>query len=355
LGPGSQRTTAQVGTNTADLEELADWLLACGITTVAMESTGIYHIALFELLERRGFEVCLVDPRHTKHVPGRPKTDVLDCQWIQRLHSFGLLAAAFRPADQVVVLRSYLRQRQMLIGYGSQHVQHMQKALEQMNVKLAVVVADITGVTGMAIIKAILQGQRDPLKLAKLRNDKCKHTEAEIARALYGTWRAEHLFELKQAVALYEFYQERLREYDVQLEAHLRTFEDKSGGEILPARLRQYKHPVNDPRFEVRPLLHQMSGVDLTVLEGINDSTALTILSEIGTDMSKFPTEKHFTSWLGLSPQHKGSAGKIRSRHVRRGANRAARAFRLAGQGCHHAKKPENRAPKNECCKCFAS
>jgi transposase len=276
------------GTNTADLEELADWLLACGITTVAMESTGIYHIALFELLERRGFEVCLVDPR--------------------------------------------------LIGYGSQHVQHMQKALEQMNVKLAVVVADITGVTGMAIIKAILQGQRDPLKLAKLRNDKCKHTEAEIARALYGTWRAEHLFELKQAVALYEFYQERLRECDVQLEAHLRTFEDKSGGEILPARLRQYKHPVNDPRFEVRPLLHQMSGVDLTVLEGINDSTALTILSEIGTDMSKFPTEKHFTSWLGLSPQHKGSAGKIRSRHVRRGANRAARAFRLAGQGCHHAK-----------------
>ena len=184
-------------TNTADLEELADWLVACGIATVAMESTGIYHIALFELLERRGFEVCLVDPRQTKHVPGRPKSDVLDCQWIQRLHSYGLLAAAFRPADQVVVLRSYLRQRQMLIGYGGQHIQHMQKALEQMNVKLTVVVSDITGVTGMAIIKAILKGERDPLKLAKLRNNKCKHTEAEIARALYGTWRAEHLFELK--------------------------------------------------------------------------------------------------------------------------------------------------------------
>jgi transposase len=325
-------------TNTADLEELADWLTTCGVTTIAMESTGIYHIALFELLERRGFEVYLVDPRQTKHVPGRPKTDVHDCQWIQRLHSYGLLSAAFRPADQVVVLRGYLRQRQMLLSYGGQHIQHMQKALEQMNVKLGVVVSDVTGVTGMAIIKAILAGERDPLKLAKLRNEKCKHSEAEIARALYGTWRAEHLFELKQAVALYEFYQARLRECDRELEAHLRTFEDKSGGEILPPRLRRYKHPANDPHFEVRPLLHQMSGVDLTVLEGIDDSTALTILSEIGTDMSKFPTEKHFTSWLGLSPQHQSSAGKIRSRHVRRGANRAARAFRLAGQGCHHAK-----------------
>jgi transposase len=325
-------------TNTADLEELADWLAACGVTTVAMESTGIYHIALFELLERRGFEVYLVDPRQTKHVPGRPKSDVLDCQWIQRLHSFGLLAAAFRPADQVVVLRSYLRQRQMLIGYGGQHIQHMQKALEQMNVKLSVVVSDVTGVTGMAIIKAILRGERDPLQLAKLRNDKCKRTEAEIARALYGNWRAEHLFALQQAVALYEFYQARLRECDRQLEAHLRTFEDQSGGEMLPAKPRQRKRPANDPRFEVRTLLHQMSGVDLTVLEGIDESTALTILSETGTDMSKFPTEKHFTSWLGLCPQHKGSAGKIRSRQVRRGANRAARAFRLAGQGCHHAK-----------------
>ncbi len=326
------------GTNTADLEELADWLARCGITTVAMESTGIYHIALFELLERRGFEVSLVDPRQTKHVPGRPKTDVLDCQWIQRLHRYGLLAAAFRPADQVVVLRSYLRQRQMLIGYGGQHIQHMQKALEQMNVKLAVVVSDITGVTGMAIIKAILRGQRDPLQLAKLRHERCKHTEAQIARALYGNWRAEHLFELKQAVELYEFYQERLRECDRELEAHLRTFDDQSGGEILPTRPRRRPRPVNDPRFEVRSLLHRMSGVDLTVLEGIDESTALTILSEIGTDLSKFPTEKHFTSWLGLSPQHQGSAGKIRSRRVRRGANRAARAFRLAGQGCHHAK-----------------
>ncbi len=174
------------GTCTADLQALADWLAACGITTVAMESTGVYWVPLFELLERRGFEVFLVDPRQTRHAPGRPKSDCLDCQWIQRLHSYGLLSAAFRPADQVVVLRGYLRQRQMLIQYAGQHVQHMQKALEQMNVKLTEVVSDVTGVTGMAIVQAILRGQRDPLELAKYRHERCQRTEAQIARALYG-------------------------------------------------------------------------------------------------------------------------------------------------------------------------
>ena len=326
------------GACTADLEMLADWLKACGVTTVAMESTGVYWIALFELLERRGFEVYLVDPRQTRHAPGRPKTDVLDCQWIQRLHSYGLLTASFRPADQVVVLRGYLRQRQMLIQYAGQHIQHMQKALEQMNVKLTEAVSDITGKTGMAILKDILRGQRDPVKLAQHRHDNCKRTEAEIARALYGNWRDEHLFALKQAVALYEFYQKQLRACDAALEQHLRTFADHSEGEILPAKPRPRKRTPNQPAFSVRPLLFQMSGVDLTVIEGIEESTALTVLSEIGTDMSKWATEKRFVSWLGLCPQHQGSAGRIKSRRVRRGANRAARALRLAGQGCHHAK-----------------
>jgi hypothetical protein len=190
------------GTCTADLIALADWLAQCGVTSMAMESTGIYWIPLFELLEARGFEVYLVEPRQARHAPGRPKpkSDVLDCQWLQRLHSYGLLTPSFRPAEQVVVLRSYLRQRQMLIRYAGQHIQHMQKALEQMNVKLTEVVSNITGVTGMAIIQAILSGQRDPLELAKLCNDKCKRTQAEIARALYGNWRAEHLFALKQAL-----------------------------------------------------------------------------------------------------------------------------------------------------------
>ncbi len=326
------------GACTADLEALADWLGACGVTTVAMESTGVYWIPLFELLERRGFQVFLVDPRQTRQVSGRPKTDVLDCQWIQRLHSYGLLAASFRPEDQVVVLRGYLRQRQMLIRYAGQHVQHLQKALEQMNVKLAEVVSDVIGVTGLAIIRAILAGQRDPLALAKLRHAKCHRTEAEIARALYGNWRAEHLFALRQALELYETYQAKLHACDDCIERHLQTFADQSGGQPLDRKPRRRRRPRSEPAFDVRNALFRFSGVDLTMIEGIDRTTALTILGEIGRDMSKWPTVKHFVSWLGLCPQHQGSAGKIKSRHTRRGANPAARALRLAAQGCHHAK-----------------
>lgn len=326
------------GACTPDLELLADWLQQCGVTSVAMESTGVYWIPLFELLEQRGLQVYLVDPRQTRHAPGRPKTDVLDCQWIQRLHSYGLLTASFRPEDQVVVLRAYLRQRHMLIRYAGQHVQHMQKALEQMNVKLPEVVSDVTGVTGLAIIEAILAGERDPRKLAKLRHERCKKTEAQIARALHGNWRDEHLFALKQALELYQGYRQLLKDCDAKLEAHLATFTDKSGGKKLMAKPRRCGRKQNEPTFGVRAALHRLSGHDLTVLEGIDESTALVILSEIGTDMSKWPTEKHFTSWLGLCPQHQGSAGKIKSRRVRRGSNLAARAFRLAAQGCYHAK-----------------
>jgi transposase len=290
------------------------------------------------LLESRGFEVFLVEPRQSRHAPGRPKSDVLDCQWLQRLHSYGLLTASFRPAEKVVVLRGYLRQRQMLIRYAGQHVQHMQKALEQMNVKLAEVVSNITGVTGMAIIQAILKGERNPLELAKLRNDKCKRTEAQIARALYGNWREEHLFALKQAVTLYEFYRQQLAECDVQLQAYLGTFADRSQGRPRPPRQRRSTPTLNDPVFDVGGGLYRMAGVDLTVLEGINANTALVLLSEVGPDVSRFPTVKRFTSWLGLCPQHQGSAGKIRSRRVLRGGNRAGRALRLAVQGCYQAK-----------------
>jgi transposase len=298
------------GACTADLMQLADWLEQCGVKTIAMESTGIYWIALFEVLEARGFEVFLVDPRQSRHAPGRPKSDVLDCQWLQRLHSYGLLTASFRPADQVVVLRSYLRQRQMLIRYAGQHVQHMQKALEQMNVKLTEVVSNITGVTGMAIIRAILQGQRNPLALAKLRNDKCKRTEAEIARALYGNWRVEHLFALKQAVTLYEFYHQQLQECDGQLQAHLATFADQSRGQPRPPRQRRHTKRTNEPVFDVGGALYRMAGVDLTVLEAIDPTTALVLLSEVGPDVSRFPTAKQFTSWLGLCPQHQSSVGR---------------------------------------------
>jgi transposase len=326
------------GTCTADLELVADWLHACSVTSVALESTGVYWIPLFELLERRGFQVFLVDPRQTRHAPGRPKTDVLDCQWIQRLHSYGLLTASFRPPDQVVVLRSYLRQRQMLIRYAGQHAQHVQKALEEMNVKLTEVLSDVLGVTGVAIIKAILQGQRDPRQLAKLRHSRCHRTEAEIARALQGNWREDHLFALRQALALYEYYHTQLRECDAQIETCLRAFADHSDGRVLEAKKLRRGRRANDAAFDVRGLLFRMAGVDLTVIEGIDAATALVVLSEIGMDVSRFPTLKQFISWLGLCPRHEGSAGHIYRRRTRRGANRAARALRVAAQGCHRAR-----------------
>jgi transposase len=195
--PGHPPQVRSFGACTADLIALAEWLNTCRVRTVVMESTGVYWIPLFELLEARGFEVLLVEPRQSRHAPGRPKSDVLDCQWLQRLHSYGLLSGSFRPSEQIILLRSYLRQRQMLIRYAGQHVQHMQQALEQMNVKLTEVVSDVCGMTGMAIIRAILNGERSPLQLAKLRHDKCKRTQSEIARALYSNWRAEHLFVLQ--------------------------------------------------------------------------------------------------------------------------------------------------------------
>jgi transposase len=327
------------GANTGDLEAIGAWLKDCGVKTVAMESTGVYWIPLFELLASQGFEVILVDPRQTKHAPGRPKTDVLDCQWIQRLHSYGLLAGSFRPADEIVVWRGYQRQREMLIRYAAQHVQHMQKALEEMNVKLTEVVSDIVGQTGMKIIKDIVAGQRDPQKLAKHRNEKCKATEAEIASALYGNWRAEHLFALEQGLELYEFHHRQVGACDERIEACLRGFADKSGGAPLPPKARgPQTRARNAVVFGARALLFRMAGVDLTVIEGINETTALVILSEIGTDLSRFPSEKNFVSWLGLCPNHRGSAGKIFRRGVRRGANRAAKALRMAGQGCYKAK-----------------
>jgi len=326
------------GTNTGDLEALAAWLKDCGVTTVAMESTGVYWIPVYDLVASQGLEVLLVDQRQTKHAPGRPKSDVLDCQWIRRLHSYGLLTASFRPSDEIVRWRGFQRHREMLIRYAAQHVQHLQKVLEEMNVKLPEVVSDIMGQTGMKIIKDIVRGERDPHKLAKHRHESCKSTEAEIASALYGTWRPEHLFGLKQALKLYEFYQKQLRECDGQIETCLRMMKDQSNGQPLPASLRKRKPEKNEPRFGARALLFRMSGVDMTQIEGISETTALVILSEIGTDLSKFPHEKNFVSWLGLCPQHRGSAGKIFKRRIRRGANRAARALRMAAQGCHHAK-----------------
>jgi transposase len=325
------------GACTADLEAIADWLATCGITTIALESTGVYWIPLFELLETRGFEVLLVDPQQVRKIKGRPKSDRHDCQWLQRLHTFGLLAAAFRPADQVCVLRSYLRQRAMLLTAAAQHIQHMQKALTQMNVKLQHVVSDITGVTGLAIIRAILAGERDPATLAQLRDYRCKYDEATIARALQGHWREEHLFALAQALDLYEFYHHKIRECDAKISTHLQTFADRSAGQPLPPSPRPRKRGRNQPAFAARAPLYRMTGVDLTQIEGIDETTALIVLSEIGCDMRRWPTVKHFTSWLGLCPHHRVSGGKVLSRRTKPCANRAATALRLAAACLHHS------------------
>jgi len=234
-------------------------------------------------------------------------------------------------------LRGYLRQRGMLVTYAAQHLQHMQKALTQMNVKLQHVVSDISGVTGMAIIRAILAGQRDPAELAKLRDWRCGHDEAEIARALYGNWRAEHVFALRQAVELYDFYKRQVAACDREIARHLRTFADRSGGRALPPKARRRRRGDNRPAFEVRGALYRMSGADLTVIEGIEESTALVVLSEVGTDMGRWPSAKHFCSWLGLCPHHRISGGKVLSRRTKACGNRAAAALRLAASGLHRS------------------
>ena len=319
------------GAFTADLEAIADWLAQCGVTTVAMEATGVYWIPLFELLERRGFEVQLVEPRRLKHVPGR-KSDVLDCQWIQQLHTFGLLCGSFRPDDAICVLRSFVRQRQTLVRSISRCVQHMQKALPQMNIKLQHVISDISGVTGMAILHAILAGERNPQQLAKLRDGRCSNDEATIALALQGNWREDHLFALKQAMDTYRFYHEKLTEVDEKIQAHLETFEDKSQGKPLEPPAVTKKHRVNDPAFDARKYLYTTTGMDLTEVDGLEASTVLTVISEIGLDMSRWPTEKHFTSWMTLCPGVNKTGGRSESKsgRTRPSSNRAATALRMA-------------------------
>ncbi len=316
-------------TFTADLYKLAAWLKRCNIDTIAMESTGVYWIPLFEILDEQGFDVRLVNPRSIKNAPGR-KTDVLDCQWIQQLHTYGLLQSAFRPDNQICELRSYLRQRSMLISYASHHIQHMQKALEQMNVKLGQVIDDIKGVTGMKIIRSIISGERSPKKLAQFRDSRCNNDEATIAKALEGNFRSEHVFALQQAVELYDFYKKQIIECEIRIKNHLEGFDDHSNGTPLEKPSRKSSGSANKFHFDARSYLYRITGVDVTRIEGIEAPTALNIIGEIGIDMNPWPTEKHFASWLGLSPGSKISGGKVLSSKTKPSANRAAHAFRLA-------------------------
>jgi transposase len=319
---------------TADLHALADWLERCGVDTVAMESTGVYWIPLYELLERRGFTVLLVNARHVKNVSGR-KSDVLDCQWLQQLHSFGLLSGAFRPAERVCELRSITRQRAMLLKAQARQVQHMQKALTQMNIQLANVLADVAGVTGQKIVRAIVAGERDTQTLAAYRDVRVKATEEEIAKSLEGTWRDEHLFALRQALAAYDFCGTQLAECDTEIESRLNALHRH---ELAPPKGKRRSKARNAPKFDVREHLFKVCGVDLTRINGIDVSTAMIVISEIGTDMSRFPTVKHFTSWLGLCPGTKISGGKVLGSKSKRTANRATQALKLAAVALRSSK-----------------
>lgn len=314
---------------TGDLNRLTDWLVGLGITTVAMESTGIYWVPVYEILEARGVEVVLVNARDAKNVPGR-KTDVNDAQWIQQLHTYGLLRASFRPGGAIVALRAYLRHRERLLEYGASHVQHMQKALMQMNLQLHHVVSDITGVTGMRILRAIVSGERDPDVLAAFRDVRCKSSVETIRAALTGNYQPEHVFALRQAIELYDTYQGKSQDCDVEIERCLRALPRDDAAQSPPPPPRSRGNQKNEPAFEIRTVLHALLGVDLTQINGIGPYSALRIIAECGTDVSRWRTAKHFTSWLTLAPGSKISGGKVLSSRTRRSTNRAAVLLRLA-------------------------
>ena len=322
----------EYGAMTDDLNAMADWLLACKVDTVALESTGVYWIPVFEVLEQRGLKVFLVDARQMKYVPGR-KSDVQDCQWLQKLMSLGLLRAAFRPDVEVCVVRAVARQREVLIADQASWVQRMQKALVQMNIQLTEVLSDVMGTTGQAIIRAIVAGERDPKVLARHRHARVKASEQEITKALTGNWRDEHLFVLGQALGIYD-----------DIAKHLAVCESKMQG--LLAKLGQDQVDIGKaPRagsklraeFDIRQILANWAGVDLTRINGLAATSVMKILTEIGPDLSRFESVKHFCSWLGLCPATKISGGKVLSSGTKRSANRARQALKMAAMSLSHS------------------
>lgn len=316
---------------TADLYRMANWLRSCGVKTVAMQSTGVYWIPLYDILEDRGFEVFLVNARHTKNLPGR-KSDVQESQWLLKLHTHGLLNNSFQPTSEIRVLRTYWRQRAEHATAMATCIQRMQKALTQMNIQLANVISDLSGKTGQAIVRAILAGERDPRKLAELRDRRIQATREEIARSLEGNWRPELLFIVQQQLEIYEIYQRRIAECDQKLEEHLANFANTAlpSPKEHPLQSRKTKRYRYMPQFPLSNELLRISGVDLTQIDGIDVMTAQTLISEVGLDMSRWKTEAHFASWLGLCPDDRVSGDKVLSRGTRRVINRAATALRIA-------------------------
>ncbi len=320
------------GSFTADLYRMARWLKECRIQTVVMQATGVYWTALYDVLESYGLEVNVAHAQHTKTLPGR-KTDVQECQWLQKLHTFGLLNNAFRPTDEIRVLRTYLRQRENLVAAAATCVQHMQKALTEMNIQLTNVISDISGTTGMAILRDIVQGEHDPEKLALHKHARIRASREEIARSLEGTWRPELLFVLEQSLDLYDTYQEKIRLCDRRIDEHLQSMEGRIDlrSEPIPEPTRRGKSARSrQPACDLRGHLYRITGVDLTQIDSIDVQVAQTVISEVGVDMSRWKTEKHFASWLGLCPDNRVSGGKVLKRGTRRVVNRAATALRLA-------------------------
>ena len=331
--PEAVRTFA---TFTPDLIQLADWLAACEVTTVAMEATSVYWMPLFTILEERGIEVCLVNARHLRRVPGR-KTDVVDCEWLQYLHSVGLLRGSFHPPEAVAAVRTVLRHKASLVQMASSHVQHMHKALTQMNLQIHHVISDVTGLTGMRILDAILDGERRPEVLAELRHPAIKADKETIAKALTGTWRREHLFTLRQSLTAYRHYQTQIEQCHAELHQLLGTFGsrvDPDEHPLPPAPPGRRKNPQN---FELRTEFYRIYGIDLTAIPGIDINTVHTLFAECGRDLSAFPTPAAFASWLGLCPDNRITGGKVLSTRTRKVKHPLATALRLAAQALHRS------------------
>jgi transposase len=327
-------------TFTEDLHAAAKWMKTCVIDSIAMESTGVYWIPVFQIFESYGFEVVLVNARHVKNVPGR-KTDVQDCQWLQYLHSVGLLRGSFRPPQEVCAVRSLLRHRDGLVKTAASHIQHMQKALTQMNLQIHNVISDITGVTGLAIVDAILSGERDPQKLAALKNGRIQASKDTIAKSLVGDYRPEHVFTLKQSLQVYRHYRQMMAECDQEIERHLNNFESRIDLDKkpppAPTSSPRRRGKGNEPNFDLRTHLYRILGTDLTQIEGISAVTAHVFFSEVGYDVSKFPNADHFSSWLNLCPGNKISGGKVLSSHTLPGKNRLAKALQMSAMSLWHS------------------
>jgi transposase len=342
-----EKPVRRFGTFTEDLEQMADWLERCGVTTVAMESTGVYWIPLYEILDRRGLKPCVVNARHMKNVPGR-RTDWHECQWIQFLHSVGLPRAAFRPEDQVCAVRAILRHRQQLVAMAAQHVQHMQKSLTQMNLRIQHVISDITGTTGLAIIDAILAGERNPAELARLRDPRIKASPETVQKSLFGNWREEHLFTLGQSLELYRSYQSQIVAAEQKIESMLDEFTPRADPEQKPlpadkkknrSGAKRRKKAGHSTHFDVRTEAYKLFGIDVTQIPGL-ESNVLPLFGEVGRDMTRWPTADHFVSWLALCPDNDISGGRVLWRGVRKANNRAGEIFRMAAQSLHRSQTP---------------